>query len=111
MQQDAIGQNILVYSYQYFPDTRMTVVTEVDDSEQILSEIVEDQQIDAVPNPDEFDGWIVRYQFSQVPYHGFIYVPQDVSIEEGQELAVSKNSNYVSAEQNLLQTRLTEAPS
>lgn len=108
VQQDAIGANVLVYAYQYFPETEFEVVTEIDDAEDILSG--DDDVRDAVANPDEFDGFVIRYMFSAVPYHALLYAPQDRAPSEGDDgLMLERTANYISADQNLLQTRLGES--
>lgn len=109
VQQDAVGANVLVYAYQYFPLTEFEVVTEIDDAEDILSGDDDDDLEDAVANPDEYDGFIIRYMFSEVPYHALLYTPQDRAPNEGDSgLTLETTANYISSEQNLLQTRLGE---
>lgn len=105
-QQQAVGTNVLVYAYQYFPGSPFEVVTEIDDAEQILT-VEGDLQV--VANPGEYDGFIIRYQFSEVPFHGILFVPQDANVNEDDSFMLQQTASFISAEANLLQTRLDAA--
>lgn len=105
-QQQAVGTNVLVYAYQYFPGTSFEAVTEIDDAENILT-VEGDLQV--VANPGEYDGFITRFDFSEVPFHGILFAPQDANINEGDTFSLERTASFISAEANLLQTRLAQA--
>lgn len=107
-QQSVVGANVLVYSYHYFPGEEFEVITEIDDAEEFLGGR-EDGGISVVSQPDDFEGFAIEYDFSAVPFYGILYISKDENLREGQSgLQLRGTANYISSEENLLQTRVDE---
>lgn len=102
--------NALVYSYQFLPETSFEFITDVDDDERLLTgeEDAEDAETD-IPNPGEYDAWAIRYTFSDVPYHAFLFVPDDSDIDPDQdsEWQLNRDASFLGSERNVLETQVS----
>lgn len=101
------GDLALVFAWQFQPGVDFELVTEIDDSEEILGE--RDDGVDAVANPEDWDGFVIRYRFSEVPYYGIGFFGEDVGVNEGDRFNFSPNASLTSQELSLVQTRAVAA--
>lgn len=97
------GASALVFAWQFLPDVAFDLVTEIDEPEEILSDLDDDEGVPPIANPDEWDGFVIGYDTSTT-YFGVAFFSDDADTDEGDRFRFTPTASLSSREFSLMDT-------
>lgn len=103
--QERGAASALIFTPQFLPEAEFELVSELDDPENFLGRR---NELVPVLNPDEYDGFVIRYDLS-IPYYTFLFVVEDADARVGDRFSLDRQASLISQERSIIHTRTRSA--
>ncbi|UHQ96148.1 calcium-binding protein [Natrinema halophilum] len=100
-------EEVLVYSYSYWPDTNFEVLSRLQQSTTVDLLEVDGEMVDVISQPDNWNGHVIRYDrgTETAGLTTFLFL-RDGTFDEGDTETLSEAASMFSSRLNLLSTSL-----
>jgi len=104
------GEEALVFSDKYWPQTPFVVINQIQTSTTVdILNGIDDEGIAEISQPDEFNGYVVNYRMTEEGPGMYTTIFTEGSLQRDERYQFSGDAQMFSTELNLLETTI-EAP-
>jgi hypothetical protein len=106
----AQGRNVLVYTYDYYPNVQFRVIQQLEQSTTVRLLKVRGNTVPEISQPDDYVGYVIRYLIGDNDDGGlittFLFIRGGNGLSEGSVRRLSGDASVFSSRLNLLSTSM-----
>jgi len=104
------GEEALVFSDKYWPQTPFVVINQLQTSTTVdILNGIDDEGVAEISQPDDFNGYVVNYRMTEDGPGMYTTIFTESSLQRDEQYQFSGNAQMFSTELNVLETTI-EAP-